>query len=849
MRGPNMWSPDYHHIIAVKFSPLALSKLDDRQQLAIAEYFGTNENIELLNEDINAALGRCVMQLAANLQGAHLYHNINYPSLGILYGVVAYKIEKAGVAAVERASAIVASLLNGEEPQLLEEAIEEIRLIAIKNGEGPSTTLIIEAAKKRNIPVTAEPAGYTIFGYGKYGKRISAALSHYTSVIGVNIAGNKEHTKKFLESANIPTPKGVIITNENELSQAAGKLGFPLVTKPFNGNQGRYVTCGITNLENLRLSFYHAKEGSRSVIIEKEIKGKDYRLLVIGNKFHATCLRFPAFVIGDGVLSIYELVEKENSNPMRGNGHENVLTKIKLDAAADLFLQNQGFSQSFVPMADQQVFLKSTANLSTGGTAEDVTDLVHPSNRRLAEKVSRTIGLDICGIDIVSQDISIPLQENGGAVIEVNAAPGLRMHQYPSVGRSREVGKPIVDLMFKDGEDGRIPIIAITGTNGKTTTTRLMAHVATHAGHTVGFSSTDGIYIGGEKVQEGDCSGPQSAKTILHDATVDFAVLECARGGIIRSGLGFDQCDIAIVTNVAADHLGLKDVFTIEDLALVKSVVPASVKKEGWAILNAANGHAYAMKDKVKCNVALFCSDENNAQLQEHIRNGCRAIYTDSDQDIYITTAQAKIFICNAADIPITRNGKAGFMVENVLPVILAAHLSGFKLEQIVNALKGFIPSADETPGRINEFEINGINVIVDYAHNPHGLQALSEYLKNIPAKKLGIITGTGDRREEDIIEFGRIAAATYDDIIIRFDRDLRGRTQESIIELLTRGIYEIDPQQSFKIIPDTQTAIHHAVENAEKGSYVVVCADNATYTVGLTKNVALQFQDKLTNQ
>jgi cyanophycin synthetase len=443
----------------------------------------------------------------------------------------------------------------------------------------------------------------------------------------------------------------------------------------------------------------------------------------------------------------------------------------------------------------------------------------------------------------MSPDITQPLSANNGAIIEVNAAPGLRMHKYPSNGLARDVGGPVIETMFKEGDEGRIPIVAITGTNGKTTTTRLMAHIAAFVGNTVGFASTDGIYIGGEKVQGGDCSGPQSARTILQDPTVDFAVLECARGGIIRSGLGFDQCDIAIVTNVAADHLGLGDINTLEDLANVKSVVPCAVKKNGWAILNAGDDHSYEMKNKVECNVALFSSDAQNDNLLKHIEEGGSAVYLDSNQDVYISHRGEIFFIFNAAEVPITRNGKAQFMIENLLPVVFAAFILGFQHEQIALGLKNFIPSAELTPGRINDFKINGVNVILDYAHNPHGLKALAAYLKNIPGKKLGIITGTGNRRDNDIVEFGRIAASMYDDIIIRFDRDLRGRTKESIIELLQQGIHQINPQLVFRIIPDTRTAIEFAVANAEKGSYVVICADNATYTLALTKSVALQYQ------
>lgn len=842
MRGPNMWSHSHSRVLAIKMHPSTPS-ISTGQLQAISDYLAPLAINESDDAERETLLLRLTVRLAAALQGSEMFHGLRAPTSDLTFGVVEYEVEQAGTVAVELASSILASLLEGGQPPTLAEAAALVLAARQRYGEGPSTTMIIDAARSKNIPVTPAPGGYTILGYGKHQKKISAAMSHNTSCIAVNIAGNKEHTKKFLESAALPVPKGVVVAEELDLEAAAERLGFPLVAKPFNGNQGRNVTCGIYSLDALRDAFRHAKELSRSVIVEKEISGSDYRILVIGGKFAAASLRSPAMVIGDGIRTVAELVEQENNNPMRGQGHENALTKIRLDQSSETVLASQGLNTGSIPVMGSQVCLKSTANLSTGGTAEDVTDLVHPLNIRAAEKAARVIGLDICGIDIVSGDIALPLPENGAAIIEVNAAPGLRMHKFPSRGPSREVGPPIVELMFPHGDQGRIPIVAITGTNGKTTTTRLMAHVASSAGKTVGFSSTDGIYIGSEKIQSGDCSGPQSARTILHDTTVDFAVLECARGGIIRSGLGFDQCDIAIVTNVAADHLGLKDIHTVSDLAVVKSVVPRSVHKDGWAILNASDDHAFAMRDTLRCRVALFCTDHENPRLQEHLNAGGTAVYMDAKQDIYVCHEEAALFMLNAAEAPITRKGLAGFMIENLLPVALAAHLSGFRQATIAEALRGFVPSAEHTPGRINEFEINGVNVIVDYAHNPHGLLALSGYLKNIRGFKTGIITGTGDRREEDIVAFGRIAAAMYDRIIIRFDRDLRGRSQEQILEILASGIRDKDPGRQFEVIPDTQTAIHHAVATAEKGSFVVICADNATYTVGLTKIVAAQFQ------
>ncbi|MBW8362034.1 MAG: cyanophycin synthetase [Kaistella sp.] len=842
MRGPNMWSRKHHHILAVKYEPSLYPEIDNALYYAVVEYFRIHEEAEHPDTDVRKSLFRYTIRLAALLQDRNFHHEIIDRSAESSYGIVEYQTEEGGLAALQTAGQIITALVTGVEPVSFLNASEYIASLNRKFGEGPSTAIITQAARKRNIPVSKGPAGYLILGQGKNQQRISAAMSPETSCIGVNIACNKSDTKEFLESNYIPVPGGTHTNNSTELSSIAETLGFPLVTKPLKGNHGRNITCNISNLEALMQGFLHAQEISEEVIIEKEIPGNDYRLLVVGHKMVAASRRSPASVIGDGSSSVVALVNRENENEYRGESHENKLTRIHLDASTDAVLEKQGLSRTAVPTLGQRVILKQTANLSTGGTAEDVTDLVHPYNKRLAEKAAQIIGLDICGIDVISPDISVPLSKNGGAVIEVNAAPGLRMHQYPSSGKSREVGEPIVDLMFNN-ENGRIPIVAITGTNGKTTTTRLMAHAADAAGYSVGFSSTDGIYIGGDKIYGGDCSGPQSARTILQNPTVDFAVLESARGGIIRSGLGFDQCDIAIVTNVAADHLGMKDIHTVEDLAFVKSVVPGAVHKNGWAILNAGDELAYAMKDQVQCKVAVFSSDDRHENFLQHVENGGTVIYTDSEQNIFISHRNEKIEVCNAADIPITRKGKAGFMVDNLLPVLLASYLSDFPLETTVAALKNFIPSGDTTPGRINEFEINGVNVIVDYAHNPHGLKALAGYLKNIDGHKLGIITGTGDRRPEDIIEFGRIAASMYDEIIIRFDRDLRGRTKESIVELLAQGIHEINPQQEYTIISDTQTAIHHAVGHAPKGSYVVVCADNATYTLGLTKIVAEQFQ------
>ncbi len=843
MRGPNMWSRNQHRLIVIKYDSAAISKIDSEKQRFISDYFWSEYQITSLYSDFLYCLADYSLKLASILQGSSLDYHIVSPAPDILYGILHYETEEVASEAVKIATEIIQSLINNETPVNFSEAQQLVKIVSRKYSEGPTTAMIIQAARDRQIPISKGPAGFTVLGYGKKQKKISAAITQQTSCIAVEIACDKDDTKKFLKSANLPIADGKLASDESELLNIAEQLGYPLVTKPYNGNQGKRVTCGIKNMEDLIAGFRYASEISKPVIVEKQIIGSDYRILVVGHRFIAASLRQPASVFGDGISTISELVETENFNPLRGEGHENVLTKISLDACTQTHLERQGLQLNSVPAKGQQIFLRSTANLSTGGTAEDVTDIVHPSNILIAERVSRVIGLDVCGIDIISQDITKPLSENGGAIIEVNAAPGLRMHKFPTKGKPREVGEPIVELMFPKGDNGRIPIVAITGTNGKTTTTRLMAHVASHSGYRVGFSSTDGIYVGNEMINSGDCSGPQSALTILHDNAVDFAVLECARGGIIRSGLGFDQCDIAIVTNVAADHLGLKDIFTVQDLAKVKAVVPCAVKSEGWAILNAANEHAYQMKDFVKCNVALFCSDEKNTYLQEHMSKGGTAVFADIEGNIFICNDLCKTYVFNLTEAPVTRNGKAKFMVENLLPVVLAAYFSGIQIEEIKRALTGFNPTAEQTPGRINEFEINGINLIVDYAHNPHGLKALAEYLKHYSGKKTGIIAVPGDRRDSDIIEFGEIAATMYDEIIIRLDRDTRGRSEESIVKFLKEGIQNVKPGFDCKVIADSTSAIHYAIDRGQKGSTVVICAENALETLEITKNIAQLYQ------
>jgi cyanophycin synthetase len=552
---------------------------------------------------------------------------------------------------------------------------------------------------------------------------------------------------------------------------------------------------------------------------------------VIDFKFICAAKRTPACVTGNGKSTLQELINEVNSDPRRGFGHEKVLTQIKIDAVTEKILADKELTLESIIPNDEILYLKPTANLSTGGTSTDVTDYVHPNNIFLAERIARIIGLDICGIDIMASDLSTPLEENGGAVLEVNAAPGFRMHIDPSEGLARNVAEPVIDMLYPPGSSARIPIIAISGTNGKTTTTRLTAHLVKNMGHKVGFTTSEGVYIQNQMMVKGDCTGPVSAEFVLKDPTVDFAVLECARGGILRAGLGFHKCDIGIVTNISADHLGLNGIETIEQLARVKAVVVKSVMKDGYAILNADDNLVYSMKKDLDCHIALFSMSSNSKRIKEHCdKNGIAAIYDEASDWIYIQKGAWKIQIEKAHQIPLTQGGKALFNVLNIMPAVLAGYLRGFTVVDIRQALGTFIPNPAQTPGRMNLFQFKNFQVLADYAHNPAGFAVLKQYVdKTIASKKIGLIAGTGDRRDDDIRELGVIAASMFDEIIIRQDKHLRGRSEIEIVDLLKEGIFSIKKDMKVTVILKELEAIDYAIEHATKDCFIVVCSDVVT--------------------
>jgi cyanophycin synthetase len=750
-----------------------------------------------------------------------------YGEKGVYNVVFSYVEENVGRYAAKAAVDICKAIISGDSYNL-EEDIQRMREIREDERLGPSTGSIVEEAEARGIPwIRLNKYSLCQLGYGANQKRIQATVTSETSSIGVEIACDKEDTKYLLEQAEVEVPRGDIIGRESSLEEACKYVGYPLVVKPVGGNHGRGITVNIKNYEDALVAFHAAKNVSPKVIIEKYITGEDYRLLVINNVLVAAAKRSPAHIIGDGKSTIKELVDEVNKDPRRGYGHENVLTKITINDLTKTIIAAKGYTEDSVPAKDERVILKDTANLSTGGTAEDVTDIVHPSNVSMCERISKIIDLDICGIDIMTTDISQPLNETGGAVLEVNAGPGFRMHLAPTTGLPRNVAAPVVDKLFpQQGDTGRIPIIAITGTNGKTTTTRLIAHMAKMKGHRVGYTTSDGVYIQNRLLMKGDCTGPASAEFVLKDPTVNFAVLECARGGLLRAGLGFKKCDVGIVTNVAADHLGLKGIHTVEQLAKVKGVIPETVLPDGYAILNADDDLVYEMRRTINCNLALFSMDEENPRIKALQKlGGITAIYENG----YVTLCRGtwKMRIMKAENIPLTYGGKATFMIQNILPAVIAANVRGIGIEDMKIALETFIPSATQTPGRLNLFQFENFSILLDYAHNPAGMLALKNFVDSLEAtEKVGIIAGVGDRREEDTNELGSIAAEMFDEIIIRQDKNLRGKSEEELIKMLDAGIKMKDPNKKTTIIPSEKEAITHAVKNAKKGSLIICCSD-----------------------
>jgi cyanophycin synthetase len=859
LRGPNIWSVQRKKLIQMRLD------LEEMEQFPTNKIEGFRERIEAMfptmiehrcsegtrggffsRVERGTWMGHVIEHIALEIQslagmetGFGRTRETKTP--GIYNVVFSYTEENVGMFAAESSVAIAEALIAGTDYDV-EADIQKMREIRERVRLGPSTGSIVEEAVARDIPwIRLGTNSLVQLGYGINQMRFQATITCKTSSISVDIACNKEQTKKMLDAASIPVANGGICVDEEDLDEVIKKIGYPIVIKPLDGNHGKGASINVKTREDAVAGLAYAKNYSHRVIVEKFITGYDFRVLVIDNKLVAAAKREPAHVRGDGKQNIQQLIEETNRDPRRGYGHENVLTQIDVDRDTTDLLEKLKYTLETVPKDGEVVYLKSTANLSTGGTSIDVTDMMHPENIFLCERISRVIGLDVCGVDIMAENLTQPLKENGGCILEVNAAPGFRMHLAPSEGLPRNVAAPVVDMLYPPGKSSRIPIIAITGTNGKTTTTRLMAHIVKNNGFKVGFTTSDGIYVQNHMMEKGDTTGPLSAEYILKDPTVEFAVLETARGGILRSGLGFSRCDIAIITNIQEDHLGLSDIHTLDDLARVKSTVVKSVKKDGWAILNADDEQCLKIANDLNCNVAYFAMDENNPKAKQFSKEG-KIVAVYENGFITIKKGEWKMRVERATHVPLTMGGKAKFMIANVLAATLAAYLQGFKTEDISLSLQTFIPSAAQTPGRMNVFEFKKFKVLIDFAHNPSGYRGVEEYLSSVEAsKKIGIIAGVGDRRDEDIKECAMIAARMFDHIIIRQEKYLRGRTEEEIIGLILEGIAESGRNVTHEIISKEVEAIKHAINNAQEGTFITALSDVVTNAI----NIVQEYLDK----
>jgi cyanophycin synthetase len=758
---------------------------------------------------------------------------------GVYNVVFEYVDEQAGRYAGRAAVRLCQSLVDTGtySKEELAQDLADLRDLCNNAALGPSTETIVKEAQARNIPWLLLSARSMVqLGYGVHQKRIQATLSSFSGILAVELACDKEGTKTVLKDGGIPVPRGTVIQYLDELPAAIEEVGgFPIVIKPLDGNHGRGISIDVKNQQEAEEAYDLASAASktRSLIVERYYKGSDHRILVINGKVAAVAERIPAHVVGDGRSTIEELIEITNRDPNRGDGHANVLTKITIDKTALNVLGKQGYELTSILPQGAIAYLRATANLSTGGIAVDRTDEIHPENVWIAQRVAKLIGLDIAGIDVVTDDIRKPLKEVDGVIVEVNAAPGFRMHVAPSRGLPRNIAAPVIDMLFPPGTPSRVPILAITGTNGKTTTSRLISHICRQTGKVVGFTTTDGVYIDDYLVEKGDNTGPYSAGMILKEPTVEIAVLETARGGILRSGLAFNQCDVGVVLNVAADHLGIGDIDTIEQMAKVKSVVAEVVSAEGYAVLNADDPLTVSMAEKVKGRVAYFSMSPDNPIIHDHIRRGGMAAIYENGY-LSILEGEWTLRIEEAVNIPVTMQGMAPFMIANALAACLATFVQGIDIELIRQGVRTFKPSVAQTPGRMNLFDLGHHHALIDYAHNPAGYEAVGGFVGNWSGEKVGVVGGPGDRRDDDLILLGKLSAQMFDRIIVKEDNDTRGRRRGEVADLILRGISQENASMRPEVILDETEALEKALSTVSEGGLVVIFPESVTQAIDL---------------
>ena len=832
LRGPNLWSR--HTAIeavvscsdagcAIEGMPGFEARLRERfPEIGVIDPSSHLETITIAHVLASAALG---LQAQAGCP-VTFSRTSQTVEPGVYQVVVEYTEEEVGRLAFELAQVLCRAALE-DSPFDLAEALGRLRELDEAVRFGPSTASIVQAAILRGIPYRRLTTGSLVqFGWGSQQRRIQAAEIDRTSVIAESIAQDKDLTKLLLDAAGVPVPKGRLVSSAEDAWAVACEIGLPVVVKPLDSNQGKGVTINVETREHLLSAYAAAAEYRDRVMIEPHLPGHDFRILVVGDKVAAAARRDPPHVIGDGVHTVRELVNQVNADPRRGVGHATLLTRIPLDNTALTRLAAQQLTVESVPEKGQRVLLRDNANLSTGGTATDVTDEVHPEVAARAVAAAQMIGLDIAGVDVVCDSVLKPLEEQGGGIVEVNAAPGLRMHLSPSYGKGRAVGEDIIANMYADGEDGRIPVVAVTGTNGKTTTVRLIAHILAVDGLRVGMTNTDGVYIQRRRIDTGDCSGPRSARNVLMHPDVDAAVFETARGGMLREGLAFDRCNVAVVTNVGTgDHLGLNYITTPEDLAVLKRIIVKNVASDGVAVLNAADPIVAGMAQDCPGSVTFFATDRHHPVITMHRAQRERVVYVEGNA--IVCAKDGVRHRLPLADVPITRGGTIGFQVENAMAATAAAWALELDWDVIRTGLADFVNDAGSAPGRFNVFDYRGATLIADYGHNPDAIAALVCAVDTMPAKRRSVvISGAGDRRDEDIRKQTEILGDAFDDVILYQDQCQRGRADCEVLVLLREGLANARRTKQIDEIRGEFSAIDTALARLAPGDLCLILVD-----------------------
>jgi cyanophycin synthetase len=747
--------------------------------------------------------------------------------------VVGYAEAELGTEAVHEAAALVRACLRGDDPQT-GRVVDELHAVYLKAHPGPTTTVLIAEARRRGIPVRRAPGEHVVqLGLGRNLRRIDATMTDGTSVIATDITSDKDRTKRLLDRIGLSVPRGSVARTVEDALEIAHDLRFPVLLKPLDANDGRGISGRLDTDDDVRAAWPVALAEHPTVIVERYIGGRDHRVVVVDGRVVAVAERVPAHVVGDGRRTIRALAEEENQNPARDASRPaHTLMPLPLDELTERHLARSGLTFDSVPATGGTVHLRATANISTGGTSIDRTDEIHPRNASLCELAAAAVGLNIAGLDVLTPDISVPFDENGAAIIEVNASPGIRMHTDPDEGTPRDVPGAILDMLYPPGSQATIPVIVVTGTNGKTTTTRLIAHLFRSTGRRVGFTTTDGVYHQEHLLMEGDLTGPLAADIVLSDPRVEVAVLETARGGILRSGLGFDACDVGVVMNVSPDHLGMRGIHTVEQLAEVKALIPAAVRPGGHAVLNADDPLVLRMRGRTPGEVVLFSFDAGHPPVAEHLAAGGTAVVVEEEdgrETIVIRHGAERIPVLAADEVPLTLGGAARFQVQNVMAAVAAVHARGLGMEEIRAGLATFLPSGATTPGRMNVLRTARGRVVVDYAHNPAAVRALADFARRSGARRcIGLVTMPGDRRDEDLRELGR-AAAGFDHVIAKeHPKYLRGRPAGGVAQLIGDGLTEAGvPPERWETVLSEPEAVGRALQMMEDGDIVLIVADD----------------------